>query len=54
LLSTSRKMNIYRTVILSVVFLYRCETWSVTWREEHMLRVFSIRVLRNIFVPKRG
>jgi hypothetical protein len=30
-----------------------CETWSVTLREEHRLRVFENRVLRGIFGPKR-
>jgi hypothetical protein len=33
--------------------LYGCETWSLTVREEHMLRVFENRVLRRIFGPKR-
>jgi hypothetical protein len=33
--------------------LYRCETWSLTLREEHRLRVFENRVLRRIFGPKR-
>jgi hypothetical protein len=42
----------YKTVILPVV-LYGCETWSFTLREEHRLRVFENRVLRNIFGPKR-
>jgi hypothetical protein len=32
--------------------LYGCETWSVTLREEHRLRVFENRVLRRIFGPK--
>jgi hypothetical protein len=45
------KINIYRTVILPVV-LYGCETWSLTLREEHRLRVFENRVLRKIFGPK--
>jgi hypothetical protein len=40
------------TVILPVV-LYGCETWSLTSREEHRLRVFENRVLRRIFGPKR-
>jgi hypothetical protein len=40
------------TVILQVV-LYGCETWSLTLREEHRLRVFENRVLRRIFGPKR-
>jgi hypothetical protein len=35
------------------VVLYGCETWSLTVREEHKLRVFENRVLRRIFVPKR-
>jgi hypothetical protein len=38
--------------ILSVV-LYGRETWSLTLREEHKLRVFENRVLRRIFEPKR-
>jgi hypothetical protein len=29
-----------------------CETWSLTLREEHRLRVFKNRVLRRIFGPK--
>jgi hypothetical protein len=32
---------------------YGCETWSITWREEHRLRVFENRVLRRIFGPKK-
>jgi hypothetical protein len=35
------------------VVLYGCETWSLTLREEHILRVFENRVLRIIFGPKR-
>jgi hypothetical protein len=37
----------YRTIISPFV-LYRYETWSLTLREEHRLRV-----LRRIFGPKR-
>jgi hypothetical protein len=33
--------------------LYGCETWSLTVREEHRLRVFEKRVLRKILGPKR-
>jgi uncharacterized membrane protein len=33
--------------------LHGCETWSLTLREEHRLRVFENRVLRSIFGPKR-
>jgi hypothetical protein len=35
------------------VILYGCETWSLTVREEHKLRVFENRVLRRIFGLKR-
>jgi hypothetical protein len=35
------------------VVLYGWETWSLTFREEHRLRVFENRVLRRIFGPKR-
>jgi hypothetical protein len=44
--------KIYKTIILPVVS-YRCETWSLTLREEHTLRGFENRVLRRIFGPKR-
>jgi hypothetical protein len=44
--------RIYKTIILPVV-LYGCETWSLTLREEHRLRVFENRVLRGILGPKR-
>jgi hypothetical protein len=33
--------------------LYGCETWSLTLRGEHRLRVFENRELRRIFGPKR-
>jgi hypothetical protein len=36
-----------------VMVLYGCETWSLTLRQEHRLRVFENRVLRRIFGPKR-
>jgi hypothetical protein len=35
------------------VVLYGCETWYLTLREEHRLRVFENRVLRRIFGPRR-
>jgi len=44
-LSKNIKIKIYRTIILHVV-LYECETWSLTLRKEHRLRVFENRVLR--------
>jgi hypothetical protein len=52
LISKSLKIKIYKIVILPVV-LYGCETWSLTLREEHRLRVFESRVLRRIFEPRR-
>jgi hypothetical protein len=52
LLSKYLKIRIYKTIILPDV-LYGCETWSLTLREEHRLRVFENRVLRRIFGPKR-
>jgi hypothetical protein len=36
------------------VVLYGCETWFLTLREEHKLRVFENRVLKRLFGPKRG
>jgi hypothetical protein len=45
------KTEVHNTVILLVV-LYGCETWSLTLREEHGLRVFENSVLR-VFGPKR-
>jgi hypothetical protein len=51
LISKNLKINIHKTVILPVV-LYGCETWSLTLREEHRLRVSDNRELRRIFGPK--
>ena len=45
LLSKNTKIEIYRTVMLPVV-LYGCETWPLTLRNEHRLRVFERRALR--------
>jgi len=52
LLSKNLKVEIYRTILLSVV-LYGCETWSLTSKEERELRVFENMVLRRIFGPRR-
>ena len=52
LLSKKLKVKTYKTVILQVV-LYGCETWSLTLRGEHRLRVFENKVLRKIFGAKR-
>jgi hypothetical protein len=52
LLSKNVKIKIYRRKILPVV-LYGYETWSLTLREEHRLKVHENRMLRRIFGPKR-
>ena len=41
------------TKVNNCAFLYGCEAWSLTLREERGLRVFENRVLRRIFAPKR-
>jgi len=46
------KIKIYTTIILPV-FLYECETWSLTLGEESRSRLFENRVLRRIFGTKR-
>ena len=53
LLSKNLNMKLYRTIILPV-FLYGCETWSFTLRDERRLRVFENRVLRRVFGAYRG
>jgi hypothetical protein len=36
------------------ISIFGRETWSQTLKEEHILGVLENRVLRRIFVPKRG
>jgi hypothetical protein len=45
-------MRIYKAINLPVV-LYGCETWSLTLREEHRLKVFENKMIRRIFGLKR-
>jgi hypothetical protein len=52
LISLFNGKGIYKTIILPVI-LYGYETWSLTLREEHGLRVFENKVLRRICGPKR-
>jgi hypothetical protein len=47
LLSKNTKIKTNKIIILPLV-LYGCETWSLTLKEEHRLRV-----LRRIFRPER-
>jgi hypothetical protein len=51
LITEKLRIKLYKTVILPVV-LYGCETWYLTLRKEHSLRVFENRLLRRIFGPK--
>jgi hypothetical protein len=51
LLSENIKIRIYKTIILPVA-LYGCQTWSLTLREEHRLRVFENRNAYKILVGK--
>jgi hypothetical protein len=52
LYQASKYVNVTR-IGLGPVVSHRCETWFVTLREEHGLRVLENRVLRKIFWPKR-
>jgi hypothetical protein len=53
------RLIFFRVVLLSVVefrcgyFIWKCETWSLTLREERRLNVFENRMLRGIFGAKR-
>jgi hypothetical protein len=40
LFSKNPEIKIYKTIII-LLLLYGCETWSLTLREEHRLRVFE-------------
>jgi hypothetical protein len=46
------KIKVYGSITLPVV-LYRCETWSLTLREECKPGMFENRVLCIIFRPMR-
>jgi hypothetical protein len=48
----STSSTIHKIIIL-LVLLYVCETWSLTLREENTSRVFQNRVQRRIFGSKR-
>jgi hypothetical protein len=46
------KIKIHRHIVLHVIS-YGCETWSLTLREKHRLRMFKNSVLREIFGVRR-
>jgi hypothetical protein len=48
-----RKVKTVIKTVITPVVLYGFETWSLTLRNEHKLRVFENRVLRKISGPKR-
>jgi hypothetical protein len=52
LLSKNVKIRTLKTIILTLA-LYGCETWSLTLRQRHRLRVFENRVPRRTFGPRR-
>jgi hypothetical protein len=45
------KIKTYRITAVASV-LYGCETWILTLREEHRLRIFENAALRNIYLHK--
>jgi hypothetical protein len=45
------KTRIYKTIILCVV-LYVCETWSLTLRQEHRLRMFENGAEETIWIEE--
>ena len=53
------EINVYKSEIIFFFGVHQgfeakhgCETWSLTMREEHQLRVSMNRVLRQMFGPK--
>jgi hypothetical protein len=52
LLSSNLKIKIYRTIISPFVE-HGCEAWSLTFREELMVRIVENGVFRRILGPKR-
>jgi hypothetical protein len=50
--SKNVRIGIYKTILFPVV-LHGCETWSLTSREAHILKVFENGLLRRICGPKR-
>ena len=50
---TNKGGSIKSLIYMLPVVLYGCETWSLTLREEWMLRILENRILRRIFGPKR-
>jgi hypothetical protein len=51
-ISRSAKLNIYRTIIRSIV-MYASETWRLRKLEEKMIITWERKILRRIFGPKK-
>jgi hypothetical protein len=49
-LKRNTKMKIYKTIIRPVV-TYSSETWTLTAKDENILRIFERQILRKIFGP---
>jgi len=49
----SKNIKTYTCITVVLPLLYGCETWSLTLREEHKMRVSEDMVLRKIFGTKR-
>ena len=41
--------SVYLILVLFYLVLFWCENWNLSLREEHRLRVYEKRVLREIF-----
>jgi hypothetical protein len=53
LLLKNVNIEMYKTVF-SLVGLYGCETWSLTLREEHILRLFGNGAEKTVWTRKGG
>jgi hypothetical protein len=49
-LKKNTKMKVYKTIIRPVV-TYSSETWTLTAKDENILRIFERQILRKIFGP---
>ena len=49
-LNRSLKLKIYKILIRPVI-TYGCEAWTLTSRNEQLLRIFERKILRKIFSP---